>query len=140
MNRVAAAAYAKHLNSFNTRQRAVVIEIDIKESKRDKRAQAKWNLKSKLQRLIGQELDSSFVSELEYIQDEGKVWVLLSGRKYTFFNVPEAIFTSWTKGAATCQTSDSGKRKKWWVGKTPSLGAFFNSYIKPKYIYVRGHL
>ena len=112
------------------RQRAAT----IKQSKADKRAQFFWSIKSKFK------LTSSFVSELDYDMNTGNVHVLLSNEAYTFFNVPEAIFSAWTKGAATCQTSDSGKKKKWWIGKTPSLGAFFNHYIKNKYGFIKGRV
>ena len=112
----------------------------IKKAKSDKRLQGRWAFKSKVQRFFGIQLSSSFVSELQYLSEENKVYVILSNKKYTFLNVPEAIFTAWTKGASTCVTSDSGKKKRWWIGKTPSLGAFFNTHIKPKYTYVRGWL
>ena len=109
----------------------------IKQSKLDKRKQAVWTVKSTLQRVLRRELSSSFVQSLEYDTEENYADFVLSGKKYRAFNVPEAIFVSWTKGAATCQTSDNGKKKKWWIGKTPSLGAFFNHYIKNKYTIVR---
>ncbi len=102
----------------------------IKKAKEDKRLQGKWRLKSTAQRFFGVALSSSFVTQLDYFPEEEKVQVLLSGRPYTYKNVPELIFVAWTKGAATCSTSDSRKRKRWWIGKTPSLGAFFNDKIK----------
>ena len=108
-----------------SRQRAQT----IKQSKLLKRKQRRWTVKSTAQKLLGKDLSSSFVSQLDYNTENGDVDVVLSGKKYRFFNVPEAIFNSWTKGGATCQTSDSGKKKRWWLGKTPSLGAFFNTYI-----------
>ena len=115
-----------------SRQRAK----SIKRSKADKRAQFRWSVKSHAQKLLGKDLSSSFVESLDYNSENGDVDVVLSGKKYKFFNVPEGILVSWTKGAATCQTSDFGKVKRWWIGKTPSLGAFFNHYIKNKYGWV----
>jgi len=109
----------------------------IKTTKRLKRQQLKWSLKSHVQKILGRNLSSSFVSSLKFDIQTGNVDVTLSGKNYRFFNVPEAIFTAWTKGAATCQTTDNGQVKQWWIGKTPSLGAFFNHYIKNKYGWVR---
>ena len=107
---------------------------DIKQLKADKRRQGKWAKKAR--RTSGL-LDSSFVQSLKYTLPAGDVDVVLNGKKYKFFSVPEAIFNAWWQGAATCMTSDSGKVKRWWLGKTPSLGAFFNHYIKKKYSWVR---
>ena len=109
----------------------------IKSSKGLKRRRRKWAIKSSIQKLLGREFSSSFVSSLTYDPQTGNADALLSGRKYRFFSVPEAIFVSWTKGAATCQTSDDSGQKRWDIGKTPSLGAFFNHYIKNKYGWVR---
>jgi len=84
-------------------------------------------------------MPSSFVDELIYWEDTHVVNVLLNGRWYSVYNVPQGIFTAWFQGAATCMTDDAQRTKRWIVGKTPSLGAFFNHYIKSrKYRIIRG--
>lgn len=110
----------------------------IKEEKFRARKQKAWWARAAKARQAGRKLKSSFVDYLEYDSDTNNVHVTLSGRKYTFMNVPPSIFNAWRKGAATCTTDDTGKKKRWWIGKTPSLGAFFNTYIKPKYSFVHG--
>ena len=131
-------ALKKYQDTITTAKLSARERVSIlKESKYLKRKQRRWRLKSGIKRMMNLQLDSSFVGYMSYDNQSNNVDVLLSGIKYRYFNVPEAIFNAWTKGAATCMTSDSGKRKQWWIGKTPSLGAFFNHYIKNKYTWVR---
>lgn len=105
---------------------------------RGKRREAESFLES------GDLMPSSFVEELDYVEEDNSVHVNLDGRQYTFFNVPVSVFNRWFEGQATCTTDAPGgwtgrNRKLWTAGKTPSLGAFFNQYIKNRYRYMRGY-
>ena len=123
-------------------QKAAVAKQVTEQDKRDR------FLKSKMRDatdaiLAGDLMDSSFVTDLEYDDSLQRVNVKLSGIWYTYFNVPEFVFNSWWEGLASCTTDDvggfTGRHKKMWiVGKTPSLGAFFNQHIKNIYKYTRG--
>ena len=96
----------------------------------------------------GDLMPSSVVLSLEWIEHSlgspiGNVIVNIDGRMYTYFYVPSHIFDRWWAGKATCQTDDTGgfsgrKMKRWIKGKTPSLGAFYNQYIKGQYTVARG--
>jgi hypothetical protein len=101
----------------------------LRARRKGKLRQKTWKIEAWTQRRLGRKLRSSFVSKLSWNSATGTVNVLLSGKKYSYLNVEEAIFNAWEDGGATCRTSDDGKKKLWWIGKTPSLGAFFNTYI-----------
>jgi hypothetical protein len=89
-------------------------------------------------------MPSSFIDALDYFGPAGgtgNVVAELSGKQYTFLNVPESIFNRWWEGKASCTTDDGNgtiRHMRWVQGKTPSLGAFFNQYIKNHYPYARG--
>lgn len=100
-------------------------------------------------------IPSSFIVGLEWIdsptdfehvilhvrieQSNGnKIW-------YSYRNVPRGVVMEFWQGNASCTTDAPGgftgrKRKLWWVGKNPSLGAFFNQYIKHNYSAIRGRV
>ena len=88
-------------------------------------------------------IPSSFVDELEWVGD-GRVCVSLNGNWYTYLHVKESVFARWAAGLASCITDDpiGGKknlhRKRWIKGKTPSVGAFYNKYIKGRYTCMKG--
>lgn len=136
MGETSAEAVMAELLRDPQRQKTITIK-ELKRRKRQKRRLTK-------QRKEGFKIDSSWVHELRYFMEERKVWTLFNGKKYTYFNIPQAVFTSWWEGAATCITDDTEKSKRWFVGKTPSLGAFFNSNIlnsrtgKSRYRWIRG--
>lgn len=83
----------------------------------------------------GRRLQSSFIAMLEYDEISGYATVYMkNGSSYRYANVPRRIFQAWKAGRATCKTDDHRKwKKRWWIGKTPSLGAFYNQKIKGKY-------
>ena len=107
-------------------------DVSIKELKRRKRAIRRL----KAQKAFKRHLKSSFITEMQYFEEERKVWVKLSGKKYTIRNVMEHVFVGWYKGQASCTTDDARKVKRWWIDKTPSLGAFWNQVF---YDAKRGH-
>jgi hypothetical protein len=79
---------------------------------------------------------SSWIDELEWHID-GRVHVSMNGSWYTYFKVKESVFLRWQAGLASCITDDPQgnkiHRKRWVKDKTPSLGAFYNKYIKGRY-------
>ena len=109
----------------------------IKQARWKKRKQIRWKAKSTLQKAFGLHLDSSFISELHWLP-AGKVHVKLSGKEYTIKGVSEAEFNSWYKGFASCRTDDPTGAQRWYFAKSPSLGAYYNHYIKKKYTWSNG--
>ena len=133
-------AVKKYEETLKSRVKPIFDKIaELKETKEAKRRKIKWKRLARSQLARGAQLSSSFVSELIYNYFTGTVNVLLSGKKYSFFNVPEALFNAWKEGVATCSTDDPTGQKRWEIGKNPSLGAFFNDKIKHRrYSYVTG--
>jgi len=72
------------------------------------------------------------------------IYVHFPSEWYAIMDVPISIFEGWEVGAATARTDDirryktgkkkgTFKKKRWWRGKHPSQGAFYNQMIKGKY-------
>jgi hypothetical protein len=53
-----------------------------------------------------------------------------NGPVYQYQNVPEEIFEVFRRGAIPARTNGRNRWGKWWVGKTPSLGATFYQTIR----------
>lgn len=81
----------------------------------------------------GRMIPSSWISTIA--QDmQGYIYVTMSGVLFkSSVTIPISIFDDWKEGKATCITTDSGIIKRWWRGKTPSLGAYYNKHIRGKY-------
>lgn len=79
------------------------------------------------------EIRSSVVHYLDYFPETKVVQVQLGATWYWYEEVPEKIFNDWRMGDAHCKTNDFMRRKRWWKGKYPSLGAFYNQKIKGRY-------
>lgn len=58
---------------------------------------------------------------------------LKNGKTWEYPNVPEEIARKCIYGEASCTTDDDSGRKRWWVGKNPSLGAAYWTYIRKHY-------
>ena len=110
----------------------------VKDQKARAARQRAWWARSRNQMKRGVLLSSSFISFLEWDATTENARCILSGKKYTFLNVPLSRFNAWKDGAAACDTDDPTGLRRWEIDKHPSLGAFFNQKIKPKYSYVRG--
>jgi len=81
----------------------------------------------------GRIIPSSWIFGLIQL-DTGYVIVRMGTRNYKSETpIPREIFERWSSGKATCRTNDTGLIKKFWIGKTPSLGAFFNKEIRGTY-------
>ena len=108
----------------------------IKGQNQTQRQQAKWRKRTDILRAHGYKLPSSFVDVLEYDRMTSQVRVILGGRPYIFYDVPATVFERFYQGEAMCKTAD--RYWRWWKGKYPSLGAFFNGYIKDHYRWTKG--
>ena len=78
-------------------------------------------------------MPSSVVHYLFYHEKQTVVQMRLNGRNYYAKGVPKSVFIDWTQGAAACRTNDTSSLKRWTIGKSPSLGAYFDQHIKGKY-------
>lgn len=123
---------------ININNLSLVEKIKLfRQTKAAKRKQWKRAITGAKRIAQGKHLDSSWITELQWFPD-GRAWALFEERKYTFFNIPEALFNAWFAGAAATTTSDPTGARRWTIYDFPSLGAFFNQRIKPKFSFVRG--
>lgn len=77
------------------------------------------------------ELQSSNVYGIKYNPKNGKMLVRFQkGSVYEYDQVPPYIFNAFRNGAAPARTKGKNQFGQWWKGKTPSLGAALNAYIK----------
>lgn len=53
------------------------------------------------------------------------------GKTYSWNNLPDSIAVQVLNGLAVCTTNDPSGKHRWFVGKTPSLGAAFWQILKP---------
>lgn len=61
--------------------------------------------------------------------------------KYTYGGITLELFNKLTGGEAVCITSGKNKFGKWWVGKTPSVGAaVYQLLVKAGVDYIKGDL
>lgn len=76
-------------------------------------------------------LMSSTVYGSQYDPNTGSLKVRFNnGGIYEYGGVPPQVFDAFQKGAATAKTEGENEWGEWWVGKTPSLGASLNQYLK----------
>jgi hypothetical protein len=68
--------------------------------------------------------DSSNVSKIMYNDETFELVIQFEGGdKYTYFQVDFDLFRDIWEGNASCVTDDTSGEGRWWVGKTPSVGA-----------------
>jgi hypothetical protein len=76
-------------------------------------------------------LSSSWVREFTYDSLTTVLYMTTKrGAVYTWNRVPKDIALACVGGDATCRTDDPTKQHRWWVGKNPSLGASYWTYLK----------
>lgn len=69
-------------------------------------------------------IQSSNVRKIMYNDETKEMFIQFQDRSiYTYFNVSMNLFLDVSGGKATCITSGQNKYGRWWVGKTPSVGA-----------------
>jgi len=82
-------------------------------------------------------MPSSNIHSFNYDYDNGNLLVKFQGDKgagqgpiYSYGGVQPYIFNLFKRGAAIAKTSGKNKWGKWWKGKSPSMGAAMNAFIK----------
>ena len=56
----------------------------------------------------------------------------LDGSKYKYFDISFAEFENVARGRASCITEGENEFGRWWIGKTPSVGASLYRYLIQK--------
>lgn len=86
---------------------------------------------------ITQSMPSSNVYGFNYDYDNGRLLVKFQGDRnagegpiYSYEGVPPYIFNLFKRGAAIAKTSGRNKWGSWYRGKTPSIGAAMDAFIK----------
>lgn len=100
------------------------------------RTSAKFQTKVRTQRVAVinlqgevQHMKSSWIRNFTYDNTNHTLYMTVhSGKTYSWENVPADIAWNCIRGNATCTTDD--KAKRWWIGKNPSLGASYWTYLK----------
>jgi hypothetical protein len=84
-----------------------------------------------------QAMPSSNIYGFNYDYDNNKLLVKFQGNDgvgqgpiYGYEGVQPYIFDLFKRGAAVAKTTGKNKWGKWWTGKTPSIGAALNAFIK----------
>lgn len=79
-------------------------------------------------------IKSSNVKDLAYDEDTNRLLVRFHGEKaeplYAYEGVPPHIFDLLRNGNAIAKTSGKNQWGEWWTGKTPSVGAALDQYLK----------
>lgn len=85
----------------------------------------------------GRIIPSSWIFSL-FQDEQGYVYVRMGSQNYKSNTpIPGPLFREWADGKATCKTNDTGIVKRFWIGKTPTLGGFYNKKIKGHYRFGR---
>ena len=80
----------------------------------------------------GRIVPSSWINDVIWDEKTGiTIMYTKTGGKYKY-RIPRDIYERWRKGDASCRTIDrrSKFRKRFWPGKNPSAGAFFDQHIR----------
>jgi hypothetical protein len=75
-------------------------------------------------------IKSSFIDEINYSAATMSLDVVIGASTFTYHNIPYSRVLRFMQGRATCISNDPTRRRRWWRGKTPSIGAFYNQFIK----------
>jgi hypothetical protein len=77
------------------------------------------------------DLQSSNIWGTAYDSITSKMLVKFQGGGvYEYSGIPRGIYQAFISGSAAAKTKGKNKYGKWWVGKTPSLGAAMHEYVK----------
>ena len=78
-------------------------------------------------------IQSSNVKKIMYNDETKEMFIQFQDKSiYTYFAVPFQLFLDVSGGKATCITSGENKYGKWFVGKTPSVGAAVHKFLIKK--------
>lgn len=84
------------------------------------------------------DLQSSNIYGFQYNPREGNLRVRFQGGgMYDYEGVSPQVFKAFQAGAIPARTNGQNQYGRWWVGKTPSLGASFFNLIRDRYPYQR---
>lgn len=73
---------------------------------------------------------SSNVNKIMYNDESEEMFIQFKDKSiYTYYNVSFDLFLNVSGGKATCITSGENRYGKWYVGKTPSVGASVHKYL-----------
>lgn len=75
-------------------------------------------------------ISSSWISTYSYDPYTKVLYMVTRGKMYSWFNVSEETAQKVLEGQASCRTDDPTGQGRWFVGKTPSLGAAFWQLLK----------
>lgn len=76
-------------------------------------------------------INSSNIWGTSYDPGNGKMKVRFqNGSEYEYDGVPINIYRAFSSGNASAKTTGQNEYGRWWVSKSPSLGAALNQYIK----------
>jgi len=102
------------------------------------RASASFRSKVHTQRLdvinIGGELESmksSWIRSFAYDNRTKTLFMTVhTGKTYSFPNIDPIIAQKCMQGQAKCKSTGSTNKGRWWVNKSPSLGAAYWKYLR----------
>jgi len=78
-------------------------------------------------------IQSSNVKKIMYNDETKEMFIQFQDKSiYTYFGVDFNLFLDVSGGKATCITSGENKYGKWFVGKTPSVGAAVHKFLIKK--------
>lgn len=78
-------------------------------------------------------ISSSNVKKIMYNDETKEMFIQFQDKSiYTYFNVSFELFREVQKGEAKCITSGENEYGKWFVGKTPSVGAAVHKFLVKK--------
>lgn len=83
-------------------------------------------------KILHENKKSSWVKNFTYDNRTGTLYMTVYGNSkvYEWLNVPPELAFKILRGDASCKTSDWTGQNRWWVGKNPSLGAAYWTYLK----------
>lgn len=76
-------------------------------------------------------IPSSFIRDIKYnFMTKELIVKMKGGKSYTYPNIKQRIAMRFIQGKAVCLTNDIRKKMRWYKGKSPSIGAYYNQFIK----------
>ncbi len=75
-------------------------------------------------------INSSFIEQIDYNMLTKTLIVVIDGKMHFYKNINYRKYSKFIQGRAICLTNDPTGLNRWHKGKTPSLGAYYNQFIK----------
>lgn len=98
------------------------------------------NVEHQFKKWRADNIQSSNVKKIMYNDETREMFIQFQDKSiYTYYDVSMNLFLDVSGGQATCITSGQNKYGRWYVGKTPSVGAAVHKFLVKKGIkYKRG--